>query len=221
MTRWEASEQDYWVGCEWSGIVSMSEDRDPIENLIEEFKRLPGIGPKSAQRMVFHLLKRPENEAHELAEAIVNLKESLSLCSNCNNITDQDPCRLCADENRDRRVICVVEEPFNVLSIEKSGSFKGHYHVLHGVISPINGIGPEDLKIKNLLTRLKDERVEEVIVATNPTAEGEATALYLSRLIKPIGVKITRIALGIPVGSDIEYADSLTISRALSGRSSL
>ena len=202
-------------------MVAVKQDRDPIERLIDEFRKLPGIGPKSAQRMVFHLLKRPDDEAQDLAQAIVALKTSIAMCSTCNNITDRDPCKLCSDENRDQRAICVVEEPFNVLSIEKSGGFRGRYHVLHGVISPINGVGPEDLKIKNLLTRLQDERVEEVIVATNPTAEGEATALYLSRLIKPTGIKISRIALGIPVGSDIEYADTLTISRALSGRSSL
>ena len=193
--------------------------KDPIQRLVDEFRRLPGIGPKSAQRLVFHLLKRPDEDARSLAEALIALKESLHLCGVCNNISDVDPCRLCRDPGRDQRTICVVEEPFNVLSIEKSGSYRGLYHVLHGVISPINGVGPEELKIRNLLTRLGDGRVEEVVVATNPTAEGEATALYLSRLIKPLGVRISRIGLGIPMGSDIEYADSPTLARALSSRS--
>jgi recombination protein RecR len=199
----------------------MTSDRDPIQVLIDEFRKLPGIGPKSAQRLVFFLLKEPDATSTGLAEAILGLKSSLQLCSQCNNITDTDPCRLCRDPNRDPKTICVVEEPFNVLSIEKSGGYRGLYHVLHGVISPINGIGPEDLKLKNLLERLADEKVEEIIVATNPTAEGEATALYLSRLIKPLGLTISRIASGIPVGSDIEYADSLTLSTAFSGRRSL
>lgn len=199
----------------------MTEEKDPIQRLIDELRQLPGIGPKSAQRVVFHLLKRPDEESRRLAEAITELKARLRLCSTCNNIADRDPCRLCGNAGRDRRTICVVEEPFNVLSIEKSGSYRGLYHVLHGVISPINGIGPEELKIRNLLTRLSDGQVEEVIIATNPTAEGEATALYLSRLLHPVGVRVTRIGLGIPMGSDLEYADGLTISRALSGRSSL
>ena len=199
----------------------MTSDRDPIQTLIDEFRKLPGVGPKSAQRLVFFLLKEPDETANGLAEAILGLKSSLQLCSQCNNITNTDPCRLCRDPNRDSKTICVVEEPFNVLSIEKSGGYRGLYHVLHGVISPINGIGPEDLKLKNLLERLSDEKVEEIIVATNPTAEGEATALYLSRLIKPLGLTISRIASGIPVGSDIEYADSLTLSTAFSGRRSL
>jgi recombination protein RecR len=199
----------------------MTSDRDPIQILIDEFRRLPGIGPKSAQRLVFHLLKEPDEASNQLAEAILGLKTSLQLCSQCNNVTDKNPCRLCQDPSRDPKTICVVEEPFNVLSIEKSGGYRGRYHVLHGVISPINGVGPEDLKLKNLLERLADETVEEIIVATNPTAEGEATALYLARLIKPLGLKISRIASGIPVGSDIEYADSVTLSMALSSRRSL
>lgn len=199
----------------------MTSDRDPIQILIDEFRRLPGIGPKSAQRLVFYLLKEADEASNQLAEAILGLKAGLQLCSQCNNVTDQNPCRLCQDPNRDPKTICVVEEPFNVLSIEKSGGYRGRYHVLHGVISPINGVGPEDLKLKNLLERLADETVEEIIVATNPTAEGEATALYLSRLIKPLGLKVSRIASGIPVGSDIEYADSVTLSTALAGRHSL
>ena len=194
-------------------------EKDPIQTLVDEFRKMPGIGPKSAQRIVFHLLKRPDDESRSLAEAIVKLKERLCLCGVCNNISDVDPCRFCRSTERDRSVICVVEEPFNILSIEKSGSYRGQYHVLHGAISPINGIGPEELKVKNLLTRLADDEVKEVILATNPTAEGESTALYLSRLIKPLGVNVSRIGLGIPMGSDIEYADSMTISRALAGRS--
>ncbi|HLV00174.1 MAG TPA: recombination mediator RecR [Acidobacteriota bacterium] len=201
--------------------MSEEKPRDPIQALIDNFKKLPGIGPKSAQRIVFYLLKQPEELSFELAQAIIHLKESLILCSTCNNITDTDPCRYCADASRDRRLICVVEEPFNILSIERSGEYRGMYHVLHGAISPINGIGPEELKLKNLLSRFQEGTVEEVIVATNPTIEGEATALYLSRLLKPLNLKVTRIALGLPVGSDIEYADSVTISRALSGRSAL
>ncbi len=199
----------------------MTSDRDPIQVLIREFRRLPGIGPKSAQRLVFYLLKEPDETSNRLAEAIRGLKTSLQLCSQCSNITDTNPCRLCRDPSRDLKTICVVEEPFNVLSIEKSGGYRGLYHVLHGVISPINWIGPEDLKVKNLLERLADGKVEEIIVATNPTADGEATALYLAHLIKPLGVRMSRIASGIPVGSDIEYADSLTLSTALSGRRAL
>ncbi|MGH9341823.1 MAG: recombination mediator RecR [Acidobacteriota bacterium] len=191
---------------------------DPVQRLIDEFKKLPGIGPRSAQRLVFYLIRKPEEEALKLAEAISHLKSSLILCSRCNNIGDKDPCRFCCDPNRDQKLICIVEEPFNILSIEKTGGFKGLYHVLHGAISPINGVGPEDLKLKNLFERLRDTTIEEIIVATNPTIEGEATALYLSKLIKPLSIRISRIALGIPVGSDLEYADEVTISRALSGR---
>lgn len=203
----------------------MNSSKDPIQTLVDELKKLPGIGPKSAQRLVFHLLKQPDEVAERLSRAIERLKNSLMLCSTCNNLTDVDPCRFCRDSARDHRIICVVEEPFNIASIEKSGEYRGLYHVIHGTISPINGIGPEELKIQNLLARLgagkaadQDAVVEEIILATNPTIEGEATALYLSRLIKPLGVKISRIALGIPVGSDLEYVDSVTLSRALSGR---
>jgi recombination protein RecR len=192
--------------------------KDPIQQLIEEFVRLPGIGPKSAQRVVFHLLKQPQSVSDELSAAIDRLKGSISLCSACNNITDVDPCRICSDPNRDPKIICVVEEPFNILSIEKSGGYRGQYHVLHGTISPLSGIGPDELRLKNLIPRLEKQGVEEIIVATNPTSEGEATALYLSRLLKPLGVRVSRIASGIPVGSDLEYADGVTISRALSGR---
>lgn len=195
-----------------------SSRKDPIQLLIEEFRGLPGIGPKSAQRLVFHLLKQPQAVSDQLAGAISRLKESIKLCSSCNNITDVDPCRICSDSSREVRTICVVEEPFNILSIENSGGYRGLYHVLHGTISPLNGIGPDELKLRNLLPRIEEHQVEEVIVATNPTSEGEATALYLSRLLKPLGVRISRIASGLPVGSDLEYADGTTISRALSGR---
>jgi len=168
--------------------------------------------------MVFHMIRSSAEDCQKLADAILELKANLILCSVCNNISDVDPCRFCSDSRRDPKVICVVEEPFNILSIEKTGEFKGLYHVLHGAISPINGVGPDDLKLKNLLGRLGDGRVEEVIVATNPTIEGEATAIYISRLIKPLAIRVSRIASGIPVGSDLEYADEVTISRALSGR---
>lgn len=195
--------------------------QDPVERLIDQLKKLPGIGPKSAQRLAFHLIRSPEQECQRLSQAISELKSCLVLCSTCNNITDLDPCRICSHPSRDSKVICVVEEPFNVLSIEKTQSYQGLYHVLHGVISPINGIGPDDLKLKNLFDRLRGNEVEEVIVATNPTSEGEATALYLSKLIKPLGIKLTRIAAGVPVGSDLEYTDSVTLSRALVGRQNL
>ena len=199
----------------------MADQENPIDRLIKEFKKLPGIGPKSAQRLVFHLIRGSSQDCQSLAEAVAQLKAALLLCSICNNITDVDDWRICTDSRRDPRLICVVEEPFNVLSIEKTGAYRGHYHVLHGVISPINGIGPEDLKLKNLFDRLRDNAVQEVIVATNPTSEGEATALYLSKLITPLDIRITRIASGIPVGSDLEYTDVVTLTRALSGRQSI
>jgi len=199
----------------------MTNQDNPVQRLIEEFKKLPGIGPKSAQRLVFHLIRRPNEDCLNLAEALSQLKANLVLCSTCNNITDVDPCRICSNSNRDPKVICVVEEPFNILSIEKTGVYNGHYHVLHGAISPLDGIGPNDLKLENLFDRLKEKIVEEVIVATNPTSEGEATALYLSKLIKPLDIKLSRIASGIPVGADLEYTDTATLSRALSGRQKL
>jgi recombination protein RecR len=199
----------------------MTPEKDPIQRLIDEFRKLPGIGPKSAQRLVFYLLKQPEDASFSLADSIRHLRDSLGLCSLCNNITDVDPCRVCSDPNRDSRMICVVQEPFNVISIEKSGGFKGLYHVLHGAISPIDGVGPEEIRLKSLLPRLADGTVQEVIIATNPTTEGEATALYIGKLISPLDIKVSRIASGIPVGGDIEYADGLTISRALSGRKQL
>jgi recombination protein RecR len=189
-----------------------------LDALIEQFRKLPGIGAKSAQRLAFHVLKASRDDAQRLADALLEVKDRVAYCSVCNNITDVDPCAYCADEQRDRRVICVVEEPPNVNVIEKSRGFKGTYHVLMGAISPLQGIGPDELKIKGLLARLADGVVEEVILATNPTVEGEATAIYLARLLKPLGVRVTRIATGIPVGSDLEYADELTMGKAMEGR---
>ena len=199
----------------------MTNQDNPVQRLIQEFKKLPGIGAKSAQRLVFHLIRRPNEDCQKLAEAVSQLKASLVLCSTCHDITEVDPCRICSNSNRDPKVICVVEEPFNILSIEKTGVYNGYYHVLHGAISPIDGIGPDDLKLENLYERLKENNVEEVIVATNPTSEGEATALYLSKLIKPLDIQLSRIASGIPVGADLEYTDTVTLTRALSGRQKL
>lgn len=196
----------------------MEDIAGPVARLIEEFKKLPGVGPKSAQRMVFALIRRSSEDCAQLAQAILDLKERMRLCSECNNITDADPCHFCSNPARNHQVVCVVEEPFNVYSIERTREFKGVYHILHGALSPINGVGPEDLKLKNLIGRIQRDRVEEVILATNPNIEGEATAIYLSRLLKPLGLLVTRIALGIPVGSDLEYADEVTLSKALAGR---
>ena len=190
---------------------------DPIVRLVEELQRLPGIGPKSAQRLAFHILKTPREETDRLANALRDVKERVTYCSACNNITESDPCMYCRSDERDRRLICVVEEPQNVGAIEKTREFKGVYHVLMGALSPLQGIGPDDLKIKNLLTRI-DGDVAEVILATNPTVEGEATAIYLTRLLKPLGVRVTRIAMGVPVGSDLEYTDEVTMQKALEGR---
>ncbi|MEW6322067.1 MAG: recombination mediator RecR [Acidobacteriota bacterium] len=189
-----------------------------LQNLVDQFKRLPGIGAKSAQRLAFHMLRTPRDEAERLCEAIREVKDRVTYCSTCHNITDVDPCAFCADEARDRRVICVVEEPQNVHVIEKTGGFRGIYHVLLGALSPLQGIGPDDLKIRGLLDRIAGGGVEEIILATNPTVEGEATAIYLARLLKPLGVRVTRIATGIPVGSDLEYADELTMGKAMEGR---
>lgn len=190
----------------------------PLARLIEEFYKLPGIGPKSAQRLAYYLLRMPAAEARSLAEAIIEVKERVTLCSTCQNVTEIDPCRICADERRDQGVICVVEEPLDILALERTGSFKGLYHVLHGAISPMDGIGPEDLKISELLARLRSAAVREVILATNPNLEGEATAMYLSRLLTPLGVRVTRLARGLPAGGDLEYADDVTLTRALEGR---
>lgn len=189
-----------------------------LEALVEQFRKLPGIGSKSAHRLAFHVLKTPRDEAERLCEAIRAVKDRVTYCSVCHNITDVDPCALCTDPTRDRRLVCVVEEPQNVHVIERARGFRGLYHVLMGVLSPLQGVGPDDLKIRGLLARLEAGGVEEVILATSPTVEGEATAIYLARLLKPLGVRVTRIASGLPVGSDLEYADELTIGRALEGR---
>ena len=191
---------------------------DPLLRLIEELQRLPGIGPKGAQRLAFFILKTPREQADRLVDAVREVKERVTYCSICNNITDADPCPLCGDAGRDHRVICVVEEPQNVSVVDRTGGFRGMYHVLMGVLSPLHGVGPDDLKIKGLLSRVAAGGVEEIILATNPTVEGEATALYLARLLKPLGVRVTRIAMGIPVGSDLEYADEVTMTRAMEGR---
>ena len=191
---------------------------EPLVRLIEELQRLPGVGPKSAQRLAFHILKTPRERADRLIDAVRDVKEQVTYCSICNNITDVDPCAFCRSAERDQRVICVVEEPPNVAAIEKGRDFKGVYHVLMGTLSPLQGVGPDDLKIKSLLARIAAGSVDEVILATNPTVEGEATAIYLARLLKPLGVRVTRIAMGVPVGSDLEYTDEVTMQRALEGR---
>ena len=190
---------------------------EPLLRLIEQLQRLPGIGPKSAQRLAFHVLKAPREDADRLVDAVRDVKECVTYCSACNNITDADPCEYCRNTDRDPHVICVVEEPQNVSVIEKTREFKGAYHVLMGALSPLQGIGPDDLKFKELLARV-DHGVSEVILATNPNVEGEATAIYLARLLKPLGVKVTRIAMGVPVGSDLEYTDEVTMLKALEGR---
>ncbi len=191
---------------------------EPLTRLVEELQRLPGVGPKSAQRLAFHLLKTPREHVERLAVALRDVKERVTYCSICNNITDMDPCEYCQNADRDQHVICVVEEPQNVSGIERIGDFRGVYHVLMGAISPLQGIGPDELKIKGLLARIGDGGATEVILATNPNVEGETTALYLARLLKPLGVKVTRIAVGVPVGSDLEYADQWTMHKALEGR---
>ncbi len=196
---------------------------EPVARLIDEFKRLPGIGGKSAQRLAFYILRRQQSEVDNFIEALREVKEKIVFCSVCNNLTDVDPCLYCANPKRDRSIICVVEEPYNLLAVEKTRSFKGLYHVLHGSLSPIRGIGPDELMIANLLPRLlpaNNDGVEvaEVILATNPTTEGEATANYIARLLKPLGVRVTRIAMGMPVGSDLEYVDEVTMDKALSNR---
>jgi len=190
----------------------------PVSRLINELKSLPGIGAKSAQRIAFYILRAKNEEAKHLSQAIIEVKEKIVSCSLCNNVADQNPCFFCSSPERTSNVICVVEEPPNVVAIEKTHAFKGKYHVLMGSLSPLTGIGPEQLKIPSLLSRLEDGEVEEVILATSPNVEGEATAIYLSKLIKPLGVKVTRIAMGIPVGTELDYADEVTIGKALSGR---
>jgi len=193
----------------------------PLARLIEELERLPGIGPKSAQRLAFHILERPQEEGRALAEAIIEVKQSIRHCSQCFNFTDTDPCAICADERRDRALICVVAEPRDLLAMENTGEYRGLYHVLHGLISPLDNVGPEELRIKELLERVRGGNVQEVIIATNPVVEGEVTATYLAGVLKPLGVKVTRIALGLPVGGDLDYADQLTITRALQGRTEM
>ena len=190
----------------------------PIDHLIEALARLPGIGKKTASRLAFHVLRSSSSEAQELARAILDVKEKIRLCSTCFNLTDEDPCRICKDERRAGETLCVVEGPNDLIAIENTGGFNGRYHVLHGAISPLEGIGPDHLRMKELLERLQKEKISEVILANNPTVEGGATALYLVDLIKPLGIKVTRIAYGIPMGSEIEYSDGMTLSKALEGR---
>ncbi len=191
---------------------------EPLTRLIEQLQRLPGIGRKSAQRLAYHILRHPRDEADRLCDAVREVKDHVTYCSICNNVTDIDPCHLCSGGDRDARMICVVEEPQNVMAIEKTRDFNGLYHVLMGALSPLQGVGPDDLKIKGLLDRLGNGSVGEVILATNPNVEGEATAIYLARLIKPLGIRVTRIAMGVPVGSDLEYADEVTMHKSIEGR---
>jgi len=196
----------------------MSFVAEPVARLIEEFNKLPGIGPKSAQRLAYHLLNSPDEEAKALAEAILALKEKIKLCSVCFNTTDCDPCLICQNKERDHSKICVVERPLDILSLERTGKYNGVYHVLHGTISPAQGVGPEDLRVKELLSRLQDGSVAEVIVATNPNVESETMAMYLQRIIMPLGIRITRLARGLPFGAELEYADDLTLGQALENR---
>ena len=201
----------------------MLEYSEPVTKLIDEFKRLPGIGHKSAQRLAFHVLRMPQPDVERFVAALEEVKRKIVSCTVCNNLTDVDPCRFCTSTTRDRSIVCVVEEPYNLVAVEKTRSFNGLYHVLHGSLSPIRGLGPEDLRLQNLLPRLRPENndgveVREVILATNPNTEGEATASYISRLLKPLGVRVTRIAMGMPVGSDLEYVDEVTMDKALANR---
>lgn len=194
---------------------------EPIAKLIDAFTHLPGVGPKTAGRLAFHVLRMQEDDVIDFAKALVNVKRNLHYCSVCGNITDSDPCQICQDKTRDASVICVVQEPKDLVAMERTREFDGYYHVLHGAISPIEGIGPDEIKLKELLNRLSDERVQELILATNPNIEGEATAMYISRLVKPFNLRVTRIAHGLPVGGDLEYADEVTLSKALEGRREL
>ena len=196
----------------------MPDFAEPLARLITEFKRLPGIGQKSAQRLAFHVMRASREDAEHLARAVMDVKDKLTLCRVCNNVTEGELCIYCSDPRRDPKIVCVVEEPHNIAGIETTRQFEGRYHVLHGSLSPLRGIGPDSLKIKGLVERVGQGEIQEVIVATNPTTEGEATAVYLARLLKPLGVKVSRIAMGIPVGSDLEFADEVTISKAMEGR---
>jgi recombination protein RecR len=201
----------------------MLEYSEPVTKLIDEFKRLPGVGHKSAQRLAFHVLRMTEADVARFVAALEEVKRKIVMCTVCNNLTDVEPCRFCSSTNRDRSMVCVVEEPYNLVAVEKTRSYNGLYHVLHGALSPIRGLGPEDLRLANLLPRLRPENndgveVREVILATNPNTEGEATASYVSRLLKPLGVRVTRIAMGMPVGSDLEYVDEVTMDKALTNR---
>ena len=191
---------------------------EPIQRLIEAFHRVPGIGPKSAQRLAYHILRTSEQEALALNEAVMDVKRRIRLCSVCLNITEADPCGYCSDDRRDKTVVCVVEQPLDVLAIERSGGYKGQYHVLHGVLNPIEGVGPEDIHVRELVIRLQAGEIQEVIMATNPSLEGEATAMYVQRLLGPAGVRVTRLARGLPSGADLEYTDDVTLARALEGR---
>ena len=199
----------------------MPDYAEPLARLIQEFKRLPGIGQKSAQRLAFHVLRAPREDAEYLAQALLDVKDKLGLCEVCNNITDAELCLFCRDPGRDQSVMCVVEEPHNIVAIETTRQYTGLYHVLHGSISPLRGIGPEQLRIHSLLRRLEAGQMTEIILATNPTVEGEATAAYLSKLLKPLGVKVTRIAMGVPVGSDLEFADEVTLMKSFENRREL
>jgi len=196
----------------------MNDYIEPIARLINELSRLPGIGTKTAQRLAYHIINMPEEQVKELAESIFDVKRKIHYCSICGNITDQDPCGVCSNSRRDPAILCVVKDPRDVIAMERTRDFNGQYHVLHGTISPMEGIGPDDIRIKELLERVKDGKVKEVIMATNPDIEGEATAVYVARLLKPLGVKVSRIAHGIPVGGDLEYADEVTLSKAIEGR---
>ncbi len=192
----------------------------PVARLIDQLHKLPGIGPKTAQRLAYYLIRMPAQEAHDLAEAIGSVKDRVGFCSRCQNITESDPCSVCADPSRDQTRLCVVQEPLDVLALERTNVFRGLYHVLHGVIDPMNNIGPADLRIREMLMRIADEPIEEIVVATNPTVEGEATAMYIRQIAQPLGPKITRLARGLPVGGDLEYADDLTLTKAFEGRQS-
>jgi recombination protein RecR len=199
-------------------LNDVTQPTDAISKLVQEFSKLPGIGPKSAQRITFHLLRSPEEQAKSLAEALLSLKRKITLCSTCGNVTESDPCPICRNPQRDTGLVCIVEQPQDILALEHTGVYKGLYHVLHGAISPTEGIGANDIRIKELLDRLQNSQVTEVILATNTNLEGEQTAMYLSQLITPLGIKVTRLARGLPFGTELEYADDVTLTRALEGR---